>query len=362
VRRRYLAPYVLATSLGAPALAIGAASYNVVDVGTIGGTTTIATAINESGWVTGYATTGDGASHAFLWDGSEMRNLGTFGGTVSYGSAINSSGWVTGFATITGNTQYAFLWTGGKLRNLGALGGSFSYGKALNDSGWVVGYAATAGEAAYHAFLWNGGKLQDLGTLGGTSSFAEAINARGRVIGFSEITGNVGSHAFLWNGSKLIDLNTFLPPGSPWILGNADAINDAGQIVATGYNTVTGETHSFVLAPLAQVSVTPSDGVSFGTVPRFSLLFRQVTVKNTGMSAVSISSVSVTSGVGTDRHEFLAVSLCPSSLAVGKSCRFIIVFFANHLGSQAATLRITDSAVGSPQMVPITATVTNTRH
>src|SRR4030095_16726073 len=63
-------------SLGAAlALASGsvvATSFRLTDLGTLGGTTSIAAAINAAGQATGHSTTADGESHAFLWDGATM--------------------------------------------------------------------------------------------------------------------------------------------------------------------------------------------------------------------------------------------------------------------------------------------------
>jgi hypothetical protein len=133
------------------------------------------------------------------------------------------------------------------------------------------------------------------------------------------------------------------------------AANQKGNANYSPAPTVT-QTITVNPAPL-QLSVTPSS-LSFGTVPRFSLLFKTVTLKNTGTSAVSIGKVSVTPGAGTDRYEFVPIRLCPSSLAVGKSCEIIVVLFAEGLGSLSATLNISDNAAGSPQTVSLSATAT----
>ena len=50
------------------------------------------------------------------------------------------------------------------------------------------------------------------------------------------------------------------------------------------------------------------------------------------------------------------------SLAVGKSCESIVVFFAADLGPLSATLNIPHNGTASPQMVPLSATVTKTGH
>jgi probable HAF family extracellular repeat protein len=70
-------------SLGvALALASGSAlatSFRITDLGTLGGTNSAGASLNASGQATGFSTTADGETHAFLWDGTTMRDLGTLG-------------------------------------------------------------------------------------------------------------------------------------------------------------------------------------------------------------------------------------------------------------------------------------------
>ena len=85
---------------------------------------------------------------------------------------------------------------------------------------------------------------------------------------------------------------------------------------------------------------------------------KTVTLKNTGASAVSLASPSITPGAGADRYTFSEVSLCGHSLAAGKSCPIYVVLFGDVVGAPSATLKIPNSAAGSPQTVPLSATVT----
>jgi ABC-type molybdate transport system permease subunit len=82
-----------------------------------------------------------------------------------------------------------------------------------------------------------------------------------------------------------------------------------------------------------------------------------VTVTNTGTVPVSISNVSVTSGTRASSREFLALSLCPPSLAVHSICKIAVAFFAQDLGPQSATLKIASNAAGNPLSIPLSATV-----
>ena len=131
--------------------------YEVVDLGTLGGTNSFGYSINDSGMVTGVAETGDVGAHAFRYDSTGMHDLGTLrGGTYSYGSGINNSGQVTGSAYIVGNTIFhAFLYDGTKMNDLGTLGGTFSDAVAINNLGMVAGTSQVPGYNTVHAFLYD---------------------------------------------------------------------------------------------------------------------------------------------------------------------------------------------------------------
>jgi len=175
------------------------------DLGTLGGDSSGAGAINDAGQVAGYGTTADGRHHAVLWDAlGTVHDLGTLGGGYSDAFAINASGQVLGNSTTLDGKSHLFLWESGTMHDLGTLGGDVTAtlgGKrSLNDSGQVVGYSALA-DGTTHAFLWQAGAMRDLGTLGGASSDAVAINAAGQVTGES-LTADGKTHAFVYDPSR----------------------------------------------------------------------------------------------------------------------------------------------------------------
>jgi probable HAF family extracellular repeat protein len=45
----------------------------------------------------------------------------------------------------------------------------------------------------------------------------------------------------------MYDLNTLINPSFGWVLQQAFAINDDGQV--TGFGTIDGQTHAFLLTP-----------------------------------------------------------------------------------------------------------------
>ena len=106
--------------------------------------------------------------------------------------------------------------------------------------------------------------------------------------------------------------------------------------------------------------VAPSPAsVNFGNVPVFGFPIAVVTVTNTGTAAVTIKS-KLAAVPGGDSDDFGALSLCLKPLQPTKSCFILVSFFADpdDFNLQTATLNITNSASGSPQLiVPLTATV-----
>ncbi|BCL74692.1 hypothetical protein JHS3_04280 [Jeongeupia sp. HS-3] len=213
----------------------------IQDLGTLGGRSSMANAINPSGKVVGTAQNGRGQMHAFLWTaGDGMIDLGTLGGNNSVANAINGSGQIVGTSQVRRDGQHAFLWINGGLTDLGTLGGSGSSAAAINDAGRIVG-AAQNRDGQQRAFSWMSSEgMVDLGTLGGKTSAAAAVNSDGRVIGSAQ-TASGQLHAFAWPSSDgMADLGT---------LGGKDStavgINNSGEVIGRA-QTASGTWHAFL--------------------------------------------------------------------------------------------------------------------
>ncbi|MGN6320576.1 MAG: hypothetical protein ACTHNE_02505, partial [Dyella sp.] len=77
----------------------------------------------------------------------QVRNLGSLGGTSSAGISINRLGLVSGYANLAGDQRmHATLWLNGAPLDLGTLGGANSAitWPVKNDYGVLVGIAETA--------------------------------------------------------------------------------------------------------------------------------------------------------------------------------------------------------------------------
>ncbi len=197
-----------------------------------------AAAINERNQVAG--SSGNAADQrAFRWsEKAGMEELGSLGGSYTVASAINNRGEVAGASDDAMGNERAFLWNEGSgMIDLGTLGGDTSFAYDMNERGQIVGRSVNA-SGHIRAFIWDRhGGMRDIGTLGGDESWAWAINARGQVAGVSCTGGTFTQlsygpctegdrHAFVWSEKTgMVDL------GVPGAQSDALGINDGGDIV-----------------------------------------------------------------------------------------------------------------------------------
>ena len=148
-----------------PADAFVPHQYQVTDLGTLGGTSSLAYGLNEAGDAVGIAEDSGGISRAFVWSDGTMTALPDLGfGGVAYD--INSSGDVTG-AVDTGqdysrpwdgrssNVDNVALWQANQLINLGNLGGiPRGEGRKITNDGWIVGTASAPLPAVPEEDIW----------------------------------------------------------------------------------------------------------------------------------------------------------------------------------------------------------------
>ena len=268
--------------------------YAVIDLGTLGGPTSVGNGINTKGWVIGNAALpGNTATHAFLWREGVKTDLGTLGGPNSLAYyRLNEQGQISGGAETsmpdplgenfcglgTGLTCLPFLWQDGVMTPLPTLGGNNGFASKPNNVGQVAGQAenstldSTCPNPALQAepVLWEKSVAHQLPTVDGDpDGYANFINDRGQVVGGSGPCGS-SLHALLWQHGLVTDLGGL----GGTLYRTAQGINDQGQVVgasdlpgdATFFAGPFSNLHGFLWqnGVIKDLGALPGDGTSFG--------------------------------------------------------------------------------------------------
>ena len=244
----------------------GGGEFEVVDLGTLGGDSSGALAINDRSQVVGWAVDDQGRTQAFLWQGGGMTGLGFLPGEFySLANAINNNGDIVGFAYVGPTAQHAFLYRSNSLADLGTLGGPRSLARAINDAGDIVGWSWLASNQPNNSdqetFVWrSNGFIHITPFHDYYSCEATGVNKSGRICGntFLWATG-ARWWAYVWydangNGTNDNDEMQLLGNlGETYSWGSysgANAINDSGQVV--GWTCITNwnyPQHAFLVTP-----------------------------------------------------------------------------------------------------------------
>lgn len=143
--------------------------YELFDVGTLGGSSSMGLGMNELGDVVGWAETGSGM-HAFLWQDGLIVDLGTLGGRYSEARDVNSAMQIVGIAKDENEQQRAFYAYNGEMFDLNDLlihpvvssppGVSVpdSYpvlveANAINENGVIVAVGMAGMDGLVHSYL-----------------------------------------------------------------------------------------------------------------------------------------------------------------------------------------------------------------
>ena len=286
-------------ALDAPGSRVAAATYTVVALPTLGGTSR-GNSIDNRGSPAGYSTPlGTTTRHAALWVGGLLTDLGTLGGPNSSVAwqGQNNRGTIVGisetgaldplgeawscsafFPTVTYKTCRGLVWENGSMTALGTLGGNNSYAASSNSRGQAVGWAETPVHdptcnapqvLQFRAVMWDTRKhsTTELPPVRGDStSAATAINDAGQVVGISGAcdvaVGNLSAtHAVMWEKGSVTDLGNL--GGAKW--HTPTAINPAGDVV--GFSDLPGDAvmHAFLWTKrdgMRDLGTLPGDAIS----------------------------------------------------------------------------------------------------
>jgi probable HAF family extracellular repeat protein len=225
----------------------------MTDVGTLSGNPedfSAATSVNLVGSISGYSSSIIGTIRPVVFIGHVVSDLGTLGGDTGYADAINTHGVIAGQSTTSDGSFHATVWpVSGAPQDLDGEPGSFSLASALNDDGWVVGFIVSPGKKQTAFLAQVGSPLLRLPPAPGDDvSEATGINIHGLVVGtstkYGAFFGDTQSHAVVWVGGMPIDLSQFYADQG-WTLERFTAVNNRGDI--SGAGRLNGERHGFIL-------------------------------------------------------------------------------------------------------------------
>jgi probable HAF family extracellular repeat protein len=251
----------------------------------LGGSQSVAIAINDAGQAVGYSyLPGDLAAHATSWVNGVATDLGSlcagcdYDQSIAYG--INNAGVIVGVSTTPSGQQTAVIWQGGvisalpplenqdsavavTLNDAGQIVGQacgtegcrpvrwatatstpevltneYGYGLAydINDAGQIVGQVSSLVQQAFH---WDGGVLTILPDGPGCEQGFNFTQATG-INNAGDISGNAmfscdAQHAVKWVGGVLQDLGSLIGPEG-YSVSPLGSINDAGGVAGSSAN------------------------------------------------------------------------------------------------------------------------------
>ena len=289
---------------------------SMIDLGTLGGSSSYAHDINDLGMIVGYATDSSNNSRAFLSDGTPgmMLDLGTLGGHYSSEArGINNSGQIVGYSK---SRDFLSDGTPGSMIDLGTIGetewgGRWSSAYAINDSGQVTGLVDSEGvdpKTVGRAFICDSttGSMVRLGTLGGLFSNGFDINNSGWVVGNTSYANNDNRAYLSKEPSSMIDLGSLGYKHSV-----ARAINDGGQIVGSIFNESVDRESAFIYDSLNGMRDLNQLVVGVGPGGR---IISARDINNSGQIAVSFY------GKGVERAGLLTPSVIPEPASLALWC------------------------------------------
>jgi probable HAF family extracellular repeat protein len=181
-------------------------------------------------------------------DGTGWIDLGTLGGDSTVPAALNADGTVAGSSKDANGVWHAFLWRDGVMSDMKPQWGAGALAIAPDGNSVLLG-PRPAPDGSVHDLLWRAGAIEDLGihpefdSLDGKSLGTDGKTAVGSMSTVFDLL--TPARAFLYEAGVLYDLNT-LVASHALHLEQAASIATSGTIAATA-RSADGSAHPVML-------------------------------------------------------------------------------------------------------------------
>lgn len=273
-------------------------------------------------------------------------------GRIDLAVAGSSTGSPVSVCLLLGNGNGTF--SAGTAYSLAGTGAASIVLADFNNDGWLDFAVSQAGADAVTVQLSNGD-----GTYGPAANYGFTPGASPLVIGAGDLNADGLLDLFATNGLK---------GGISILAGNGDGTFQSSATFAAGGNSVSialadlnGDGRpDLVVSNQADNTVSVLLNTSLA-ISASTLTFGQQAVGNAGASqtltltnignvAISFTSIGLT---GANPGDFQNSNSCGATLGPGNSCTETIAFDPTSVGTRSANLTISDSAVGSPQVIGV---------
>jgi len=180
-----------------------------------------------------------------------------FSNTPIWGAYLNDAGVIAGGYRDQRSQLIPAWWDRqGRMHELPSLGGTRTTVEGLNNRNQILGTSQIVGDAQELAVLWEDGQIHVLPTFEDSRNMsASDMNDVGEILGLASdpYSGAYWYKTVIWSEGWVYDLSQYLiqPPGY-WIesLSGAGDINNGGQILARGRDSIRDQEVALLLTPV----------------------------------------------------------------------------------------------------------------
>jgi hypothetical protein len=254
-------------------------------------------------------------------------------------------------------------WSGDAfVAKLNPAGNALVYSTYLGGSGNDEGFGIAA-DGAGNAYVTGSTTSTDFPTAnsfqpsyaGGGDAFVAELNSAGSALAYSTYLGGSGGD----QGSGIaVD-----SAGNAYVTGTTASgdFPTANPLQATNKGYVIGYGYvgtAFVAKIIPTVTLSPTSLSFSNQMVGTTSPAQPVTLSNNGNANLTISSIAIAGSVTGDFAVTATGTTCSTSaaLAEGTSCTINVTFTPTIVGSESASLSVSDSAAGNPQTVALSGT------